>query len=61
MRNGLSSEKNRINVLINGDDIFIILKRFQEVLKKLPEKLKNPYFENAYGSDNLAILPPSTT
>jgi len=36
MRNGLSREKNKMNVLINGDDIFIIPKQFQEAFK-LPE------------------------
>jgi len=35
MRNGLSSEKNKMNVLINGDDIFIIPKRLQEALNFL--------------------------
>jgi|UPI00039D4874 hypothetical protein len=38
MRNGLSSEKNKMNVLINGDDIFIIPKRLQEAFK-LPENI----------------------
>jgi len=36
MRNGLSSEKNKINVLIKGDDIFMIPKQLQEAFK-LPE------------------------